>query len=68
MNWPQLCIGLHLALGSRRFGVNGRLREPFDSLMTRPLFGFGWSLALRPWAWPAAWRVIRWRMDTAGWT
>jgi len=67
VNWSRIRLGLHLALGSRRFGVNGRWREPFDSLMVRPLFGFGWQVTVRPWSWRAAWRVIRLRMDIAGW-
>lgn len=67
MSWSRILLSLHLTLGTRRFGVNGTWRESFDSMMTRPLFGFGWRLAYRPWTWRAAWRVIRLRMTIAGW-
>ncbi|OGW62536.1 MAG: hypothetical protein A2638_05980 [Nitrospirae bacterium RIFCSPHIGHO2_01_FULL_66_17] len=62
-NW---WLGVHFALGTRRMGVNGIRRVRFDSLFTRPLFGFGWRLAWRPWRWRAAWRVVRLRISIAG--
>ena len=67
MSSSLLRLGIHLALGTRRFGVNGVWRERFESIWTRPLFGFGWTLAYRPWMWTAAWRVVRLRMSIAGW-
>ena len=69
MTWTaeHIRLALHLALGSRRFGVNGAWRERFDSIWTRPLFGFGWRLLFQPWLWKPAWRVLRLRMSIAGW-
>jgi hypothetical protein len=62
----QWRLGVHLALGTRRFGVNNRWRESFRSWLGRPLFGFGWSVLLMPWRWPALARIVRLRLHIAG--
>jgi hypothetical protein len=62
----QWRLGLHLLLGTRRFGVNNRRIEAFSSWLLRPLFGFGWLALATPWRWPALWRVIRLRLEIAG--
>jgi hypothetical protein len=62
-NWR---LGLHLALGTTRFGVNNRPAETFDSWLVRPLFGFGWAALVTPWRWPAIWRIVRLRLEIAG--
>jgi hypothetical protein len=62
-NWR---LGLHLLMGTPRFGVNNRQAEAFQSWLVRPLFGFGWSLLWKPWRWLAAARIVRLRMEIAG--
>jgi hypothetical protein len=59
-------LGLHLALGTRRFGVNDRRWESFRSWLVRPLFGFGWLALLTPWRWPAMAGIVRLRLQIAG--
>ncbi|MEW6325663.1 MAG: hypothetical protein AB1515_09790 [Nitrospirota bacterium] len=59
-------LGAHLLLGSRRVGVNNRWLESYRSWLTRPLFGFGWAVLLRPWRWPALVRIVRLRLQIAG--
>lgn len=62
----QWRLGLHLLLGTRRFGVNNRPAESFRSWLRRPVFGFGWSVAVMPWRWPAFWSIVRLRLEIAG--
>jgi hypothetical protein len=59
-------LGLHFLLGTRRFGVNNRRSEAFASWLRRPLFGFGWSVLVMPWRWPALWSIVRLRLRIAG--
>ena len=59
-------LGLHLLLGTRRFGVNNRWAESFRSWLRRPCFGFGWPVILMPWRWPALIRIVRLRLEIAG--
>jgi hypothetical protein len=58
---------LHLLLGTKRFGVNNCWSERFDSLFCVPLFGFGYPTLFRPWTWPSVMKVLRLRMEIAGW-
>jgi hypothetical protein len=62
----QWRLGVHLLLGTHRFGVNNRPAESFRSWLRRPLFGFGWSVLATPWRWPALWRIVRLRLEIAG--
>lgn len=62
----QWRLGLHLLLGTRRLGVNNRPVESFQSWLRRPLFGFGWMALVMPWRWPALWRIVRLRLEIAG--
>ncbi len=59
-------LGLHLLLGTRRLGVNNRWREAFRSWLVRPLFGFGWSVLVMPWRWPALIGIVRLRLEISG--
>jgi hypothetical protein len=59
-------LGLHLLMGTRRVGVNNRRVEAFRSWLVRPLFGFGWSVLLMPWRWPALMSIVRLRLEIAG--
>ena len=59
---------LHLLLGTSRFGVNNGWSVGFNSLFCRPIFGFGYMTLLRPWRWPAVWKVLKLRMEISGWT
>lgn len=62
-NWKLI---IHLLLGTKRFGVNNRWSEGFDSIFTRPMFGFGYGIIIRPWVWKGFYKVIRLRMSIAG--
>lgn len=62
-NWKLI---IHLLLGTKRFGVNNRWREGFDSIFTRSMFGFGYGIIIRPWDWNGFYKVIRLRISIAG--
>jgi hypothetical protein len=62
-NWKLI---IHLLLGTKRFGVNNRWAEGFDSIFTRPMFGFGYGILMKPWAWKGVYKVIRLRISIAG--
>jgi hypothetical protein len=62
----QWRLGVHLLLGTRRFGVNNRPAESFRSWLRRPVFGFGWLALAMPWRWPAFWSIVRLRLEIAG--
>ncbi|HXZ25753.1 MAG TPA: hypothetical protein VEI24_05985 [Nitrospiria bacterium] len=59
-------LAVHLLAGTRRLGVNNRPVESFRSWLCRPMFGFGWRVLAKPWRWPAFWRIVRLRMEIAG--
>jgi len=60
-------LALHLLLGTKRFGVNNQWESAFESVFHIPVFGFGYGVLLRPWRWVAVFKVLRLRMEIAGW-
>jgi hypothetical protein len=58
---------LHLLLGTPRFGVNNQWKVGFDSVFRAPIFGFGYGMLLQPWKWISLLKVLRLRMEIAGW-
>ncbi|MFQ5456073.1 MAG: dihydroorotate dehydrogenase [Nitrospirota bacterium] len=60
----KLCI--HLLFGTKRIGVNNKWQESFDSIFNIPLFGFGYSILIRPIRWRILCKILRLRMEIAG--
>jgi len=58
---------LHLLFGTKRFGVNNRWTVGFESIFCVPLFGFGYGVLLRPRAWASLYKILKLRMEIAGW-
>lgn len=65
--FKQWRLVLHLLLGTPKFGVNNQWKVGFESMFRAPLFGFGYGVLLCPWKWFSLLKVLRLRMEIAGW-